>query len=612
VKSKSLYHMTALLFAGLLSLALAIPSARCQTQPTQAPKAAASAVYHLIEKTYTVKPDGSYTLISHVVIKILNYKGKKDHADFRYPFNNAFQSVDVLEARTLTADGRTIPATKKEIHLINAPEDAQATLYSRQRIKVVNFPSVEPGSTVEIKLKIQSKKGFWAMECFRLYDPIERKIVKVTLPLGTKLNVKLPRIKLGISKKQEAKTITYQWEARNVPRQVHELNLPPIENRESCLFLSSLSSWKDAARFFTSCLPAPEFPGNGDFLKGKTPDELYVALMKQFITYPIDFFHTALSFQSPAETLKKKYGSSMDLAILFYNLLRKRGFSPSYLMANTERVLLTPFKAIPFPPLFDEVMVRCNGKDYAFYVKDLPPGYTGMQGKLVLNMTEGTLTPAKTLYPNRSSSSLVLTPTGSFDLEGKFTIKTEGKQAVGMRSWLRYMTRDEWHIAALQILHGIDPLARSLGEIARKGLNILKDPVILEGKFKIPAQFPEDGGFMYIHLSKPDLPVQLETLSERRRGPFMIDQALTKEVRKRVILPEGMRVRYLPEGTSGTSKVMDWNLEVKAVKGNLIFHRVIHLKRGILYPGTKEYHDFLRTVRFLYEPSSCLVILEKK
>ncbi len=610
MKRLSLRRVTALVILGGLFLCITRPSLRAQAQATR--NAKDSAVYRLIEKDYTVKPDGSYTLITHVVVHVLNYKGKKDHADFKYSYNTSTQSVEVLEARTLRADGKSIPVTDKEIHDINAPEDARATLYSQQRVKVVNFPSVEPGTTVEIRLRVKSRKGFWAMECFRLPDPVVRKVVRVTLPVGMKLTVKLPRLKLERKESWKGKTVTYRYEARNVPRRVQEPGLPPIENRGTCLFLTTLASWKEAARFFAGTLSTPGLSAGVDPFMEKTPDDLYEALMKRFIPYPIDYFHTALSFQAPAETLKKGYGSSIDLAILFYHLLKKRGLSPSYLAANTARTFLAPFKDTPLPPLFDDVMVRCQGKDYAFYAKDLPPGYTGLQGKRVLDLSEGALTPSRIHYPNREVSRLLLTPTGAFDLEGKFKTTSEGSRAVETRSWLRYMTRDEWRIAALQILHDIDPLARSLGEISRKGLNTLAAPVVLEGKFKIPCQFPGSGQFTYIHLEGPSLPLRLETLSENRRGPFMVDRMLTSDTEIRITLPAGMKVCYAPPASKGRMKVMDWSVGVKEGANGFTFHRVIRLKRGILYPGTKEYHDFITAIRRLYAPYNSVAILEKK
>jgi hypothetical protein len=610
VKRNPFYWLTSLLILWGLAWSLSWPPAFCQTKPALNLKAA-SAVYRNIEKNYTVESDGSYTLITHVLITILNYKGKKDHADFKYPYNTSYQSVEIISAKTHTRDGKTIYVTDKEIHDINAPEDARAGIYSRQHLKVVNFPSVEPGATVEIKLKLQSRKGFWAMECFQLSDPIERKSVSITLPATAKLLSKLPTIKLEKGKKQGEKTITYRWEARDIPQYIPEPYAPSIENRRICLFLTSLPSWKAAAYFFRTCLPNPKFPGDGAQFKGKTPEELYISFMKQFIPYAIDFFHTALIFQRPEETLRKGYGSSPDLAILFYALLKMKGFSPSYIMANTGNVLLTPFKKIPLPTLFDDVMIRCDDKDYAFYTRDLPPGYTGIQDKLVLDLKKAVLVPAKSIYPNRTLSRYSFTPTDAFNLEGSFTIKMEGKQAIEARSWLRYKTPGELRIAASQILHDIDPLAQPMGKIQREGLNTLAAPVILKGNFSIPAQFPESGDFTFIPLDKPDLPMELEALLETRLGPFMVSKDFTMDDEERIVLPDGMKTRYLPSASRGTLKLMNWSLKINLSKNAIAVHRIIHLKRGILYPGTEEYQEFIGVVRHLYLPSNRLIVLEK-
>jgi len=573
---------------------------------------AADAIHEVIEKSYKVNKNGSYTLTVHVRTKVLTYKGKKEHADFKYPYNSAYQSVKVLDAHTLTLEGKVIPVEPKEMHDINDPEDARATIYSYERLKVVNFPSVEPGSTVEIKFELHSKRGFWAMECFRLSDPVKQKIVTVTLPDTSILRIKPPYIRLENTKRQEGENVVYRWEARNVPKRIYEPMLPPIENRKTCLFLSTFKSWKEVAGFFGKILKEPPLYEDVKGFKGETPDHLYVNFMKHFTIYPIDFFHTALTLQAPETTLKKGYGSPMDLALLFYGILKKKGFVPRFLVMNSGGVMLGEFKEMPLPFLFDDAIVRCKGSDYAFYAKDLPPGFTGLEGRqLVLDLTTGRLAPSIQRYENRSIAHLSLAPTSSFDLEGVFSMRSEGMQAVSVRNWLKYKTREEWRIAASQILHGIDPIARPEGKITKQGLNTLTIPVVLAGKFLIPRPFPNNGNLSFVTIKKPDLPGGLETCLETRKGPLMVGRDFTGIFEQKIALPKGLHVLHHPPSRSGSLKVMDFELGVHIRKNELIFGRRVHLKRGILYPGTAAYFRFVKAINALYRPANRLIVLER-
>ncbi len=571
----------------------------------------ADAVYKMIDKRYYVHRDGSYTLTFHVKIKILTYKGKKDHADFRYPYNTTYQSVKVQRAQTIARNGEIIPVDTKEIHDINDPRDARASIYSREHLKVINFPSVEPGSTVEMTLVVQSKYGFWVTECFRHGDPILRKVVTVSLPVGMPLRIKRPPLKIEEKKTYTGTRIIYRWTAINIPKEVDEPMLPPIENRGICLFLSTFPSWKDVANYFNRLL----LTVNGKYIPkpvyGRSPKEVYLHLMKQVMIYPLDFFHTSLKFQSPGVTLKKGYGSQADLALLFYTLLKRKGYAPELLMMNSEGVMLKQFKGMPTPSLFDDIIVRCKGWDYAFFAKDLPPGYTGLQRQWILSLKTGRLIPAEQHYLNRSVTHLTLISTPSFTLQGRFVLRSEGAQAVAIRGWLRYKTRDEWRIASSQILHDIDPIAQPTRSIVKKGLNTLTAPVILMGQFLIPCQFPTLREWSIIPVAKPDIPDSLETLLETRRGPLMIPTDYEEIMEENITLPADFRPCHLPAPLKGSMKVMVWDYHVTSQKNHLLIHRTVHLRRGILYPGTRRYFDFLQAIDSLCTPVNRMVVLEK-
>jgi len=571
----------------------------------------ADAVYQRIDKSYRVNGDGSFTLTLHLRVKVLTYKGKKDHADFKYPYNAAYQSVKILTAHTLSPSGKVISVGSREVHDITSPEDASAAIYSHQRVKVVNFPSVTPGSTVEITLEHHSDRGFWATECFQIHDPIKLKTVSVSLPAGMTLSKKLPSLLLKHSEKIVKNRCVFHWEARNIPGFIREPLSPPYENRGICLFLSTFSSWKTVSRFFTPLFSKPLAKEAGDILKETAPDALYVAFMKRFISYPIDLFHTNLIFQSPAVTVKKGYGSSLDLAILFYNLLEQKGETPALLLANTDRIFIREFRDMPTPALFNDVIVRCGNSDYVFNRRELPPGYTGLEEMTALDIRAGSLTGIHSRYPGKNTTRLNLRATPAFSLNGTFEIISEGIQAVSMRAWLRHKSDQEWRIAASQILHGIDPLAQPLKAVVRKGIDVLTAPVTLQGAFRIPRLFPVSGVFSFTAIPSPDLPDGLKTCLETRQGPLMISRKSTDILEEKIIFPEGTRVLHYPASTGGKLKALEWKITFSVHKNSILFRRVLQLNRGILYPRTASYFRFLKVLKNLARPSARLIIFEK-
>jgi len=587
------------------------PGFSAEPAPWKASVKTADAVYQRIDKSYRIKKDGSFTLTLHLRVKILTYKGKKDHADFKYPYNAAYQSVKILTARTLSLSGKVIPVDPREIHDITSPEDAGAAIYSRQRVKVVNFPSVTPGSTVEITLKLHSGKGFWATECFRLHDPIKLKTVGVSLPVEMPLSKKLPVLSLKYSEKKVKKQRVLRWEAGNIPGFDIEPLAPPYENRGTCLFLSTFSSWKVVGRFFTPLFSKPLSRGAGNILKETAPDALYVAFMKHFISYPIDLFHTNLVFQSPAVTAEKGYGSSMDLAILFYSLLKQKGETPALLLANADRIFIREFRDMPTPALFNDVIVRCGNSDYAFNRRELPPGYTGLEGMAALDIHAGMLTGIHSRYSDKSTTRLDLRATPDFSLSGTFETISEGTQAVSMRAWLRHKSDEEWRIAASQILHGIDPLAQPLKAVVKKGIDVLTVPVTLRGAFRISRLFPVSGAFSFTAIPSPDLPDGLKTCLETRQGPLMISRKSTDVLEEKIIFPEGTRILHHPASTRGKSKILEWKTTFSVYKNSISFRRVLQLNRGILYPRTAPYFRFLKTLKNLARPSARLIVFEK-
>ncbi len=579
-------------------------------------QATADALNLLISKEYTINRDGSYDLRLHLQRQILTYKGKKDFADFKFTYNNSYQSVTINKAQTITPDGTVIAASEKESHDIQAPWTAGASIYSRCRQKIINLPSVTVGSTIEIEATLHSQLGFWASETFRLTNPIKQKIVSITIPEGMKLTVFRPPWIEPASIQPRPEGRMYRWEVKDVPAIIPEQMMPADENMGSCLLVSTFTDWRQVADWYHSRLKQAETNQSltSKFVKQAKLDkssvnELYESLMQRVTPHPIDFLETELKPQPPATTIAKGHGTPADLALAFYQLLKQQRISASLLFVNTNGIMLNEFSRSPSPGLLTNPVVRCQGRDYSFQRQELPPGFTGCEGQLALNLANGRLEPIITTFGNRRASRISLRTNGQGSIEGSLHTVLSGQPAIAIREQLRYLTPQEMQVTTSRILHTIDPLAVLNGPFTTTGIDTPGQPVTIDFNFTIPRELAFAGGSYFLNLPTPALPEEYTSCREQRRNPLLIDKDFTDEVELQLILPPGFTFKALPVAGSGQLANLSWkSISQVNKKRTLRWSRSIKLVRGVIHTG-EAYRQFRQAAISLYQPESRMVMI---
>jgi hypothetical protein len=609
---------TPILIPVLLLLLTLSACSHSSIRPTDGKKTA-DALNLLISKEYTINKDGSYDLHLHLIRKILTYKGKKDFADFKFTYNNSYQSVKINKAQTSTPRGSIIAASKKEYHDIQAPWTARASIYSHSRRKVINLPSVTVGSTIEIDLTLHSQLGFWTSEIFRLANPISRKIVSIKVPKGTELSFYRPSWVPAAQIQQNQENTTYLWQVKNIPALIPEQMMPADENMESCLLASTFTDWQQVAAWYHNRIIPPE-NGRMDIpealqqksgLDLSTADKLYESLMQRTTPHPIDFLSTNLVPQKPETTIAKGHGTQVDLALSFYQLLKQRQIPARLLFVNTHGVILAEFGKIPSPGLLTNPVVRCHNRDYSFQQQELPPGFTGYEDQLALDLTDGKLKPIITSCTNRRFSKISLRPSGRGLIKGNLHTVLTGQPAIAIRSRLRYLTPEELEVATTQLLHAIDPLATINNPLTTTGIDDPGQPVTIAVSFTIPRELPFAGGYYFFNLPQPALPEEYITCRENRRNPLLIENNFSDDIELNIILPKGYTFTTAPTASNSQLPNLSWKSESHQVDDNtsLLWSRNIKLDRGII-PADESYQQFRNTIIKLYEPESRMVIIK--
>jgi hypothetical protein len=570
-----------------------------------------------ISKHYFLNPDSSYRLRLYVKRRILTYKGKKDYADFKFTYNSSHQSAKLVRANTLTADGRKIKVSKQEVHDIPAPWNSEVSLYSQARQMVVNLPAVEPGSEIELEIELQDRIGFWCNEYFRLNEPIREKEVIFTVPPKLDLKWKKPgmiKLEEKIDRNQTGNTI-YIWRATKVPALFPEKWAPDPVAEGFCLQVSSFTSQARVAAFyngfFRAALPARKV--TGEILTENQSDEdkakalchrIFHKLRKASTPYIISFQETAFKLQAPEVTARKGYGTDADLALLFFDRLRRQGLNPRILMTGDKGKFLSGYADFPSPGWWKTTLVEYRGEFFYFGQEKPAPGITGFDGCRALDLDSGRLLTIQDRKPARILSETRYQVSSDFSIKGKFRLTLEGDIASGWRLEWRDLSPGERKVATSQLLHELNPTAHGNGPLEISNLRDDCNPLILSGTFSIRNPFAtlDTEEEVIFPLNAPNFTRPYPTLLTTRSRPLAIPDNLINNHRVIIKLPENLRPTLLPEPGRGILTRLNWTVATSydPRTRTLTYTRELIQKRGLLDSSDPEYRSFLETIRSLY------------
>lgn len=117
------------------------------TASTDAPPATIESDTHV----FTVRDDSSIDEVDETVLRADTAAGVEDIAQRYIWFDRNVDQLQVLEAETITADGRHIPVRADQIRDVQEPRSADAPTFTDAVIRVVIFPAVGVGSRVRLK-----------------------------------------------------------------------------------------------------------------------------------------------------------------------------------------------------------------------------------------------------------------------------------------------------------------------------------------------------------------------------------------------------------------------------------------------------------------------------
>ena len=313
----------------------------------------ANAVIVFDSLKYHVERDGKCKSYHHRLVKIFTTTGKSEFAEPVFYYYETYSKLKVKLARVIKSDGRVVRVPKENIKEFPMPawEGSKFFLPNVYVVKIV-YPALETGDAIEYIVEeniynppMDSNFDLFCM--FEENEPVREKVVIIDLPVDMPVKWKVKNGRLEIDSLIKRDRITYVFHKEDIPKIVREPLMPPIREIALKLLVTTVpsfevwSSWyyKLASKNFVvdSSLRAKihELTDTLESLDAK------IRALFLFVSNNIRYVETKLTGKkggyepAPATvTFNRKYGVCRDKAALLVTMLREIGVDAYIVLCN--------------------------------------------------------------------------------------------------------------------------------------------------------------------------------------------------------------------------------------------------------------------------------------
>lgn len=543
---------------------------------------------------YRVETDGSYVETSDRVARLLSEQAVHAEGQLRVPYSSSLDTFEVLEARTIKANGQRVDVPKQSI-FVQDGLISQSGLTSFQDIKttVIVFPQLEAGDSIQLRSRVTRKRAslpgvFSTTEVFsgdiRYGDVAISVDAPATLGLQVE-NVGLQTAAPVVANGRRVQRWTY---ANDTIERTEEDSVDQVMYRPR-LLVSSLTDYAalaraSQARFDGKATVTPAIAAMSRQIvnDAKTPLEK-AQRIHEWVERNVRYFAVVLDVGGyvprPAdEVLSSRFGDCKDHTVLLQALLAAQGIDSVPALLTTEAIydlpkvpVMSTFNhVIPYVPSLG-VFLETNARTVPFGV--LSHEETDKPVLLLRPVPGVTRTPAATPSTNQIelTTRIDIRPDGT--ASGSDIVKSQGASQM----WYAWMNEQ---------LAGVDPV-----QIARKFLidrnmpgegTISAAPAADNQHFEFSllyelmdaADFSQENGLRVVPPLDTFEPMAKDALSDAttRKVPYMCS-ARTEVQKVTVVFPRGTQLT-LPPDASATGPYRTYTSTYRLVNGN-----EVHIER---------------------------------
>lgn len=559
----------------------------------------------------TVKPDGTTVAEYRLAFKLFNERAR-DLAEVSLPYNNGYQQIEVISARTIRKNGVILPVAREDIRT-QSPY-SEYLMYDDSKTVGFSMPGIEDDCVIDYRWRVTTRPfingHFSESWTFSEVYPVGMSRLALHVPAAKQFQYRVynnAKLKPAIAASADGKTKTLVWEMRDIPPIDQEPDMPEMADVHCWMEISSLRDWQEMARWYDGLMKPQTAPTPAlrktvqELTAGKKTDEekaraLYDFAANRVRYVGLEFGISAFKPHPAASVCEKLYGDCKDKATLLITMLGMAGIKahPALLTAETLRPVRSQ---LPTLEAFDHciAVAEIGGRDVWLDATaetcaygDIPDSDRGADAFVIANGTgEFRTIPPYSEADNtiRSTNLITLRPDRGGEMEIRMTFT--GATAQEWRGYARSLTPDRRR----QLVTRMVPAGGSLKSYSMPDGADKNGPYVLTLTLDMKRMARKTGSLLLLGMPAVMGSSQRNPFSkETRTWPIVNRQSAEMRSVTTVAIPEGYAVEELPEPVRVDGPLATYSYSaVKSTDGKTVTVTVERITRaGSVPPADYE------------------------
>jgi hypothetical protein len=312
---------------------------------------------------YKLQSDGRYTMEKDMELRLNSQQAVQQMGQFPLAFSTSLQSIDVLEAYTLTPEGKRVDVRSDGIREQLFPASHGAPMFDDRRVKTLVFPSLAVGARLVMRTRMTMKEALFPGHVFEFtgaFPPFDRQSFEVSVQAPADMRVKLSPNKMegGEEKSDDPSVRRWRWHQHDIAAQAPEMAAASAHGDIPHVALTTFESDAQIAQAYWARAQdkikvTAEVQKLADKLtQGVTDRRAQAELLYRWVSKNIRYVAIYLGFggvvpHAADEILQAGYGDCKDKSTLLSALLSAKGIPSQAVLVNATDVYWLPKDPMP-------------------------------------------------------------------------------------------------------------------------------------------------------------------------------------------------------------------------------------------------------------------------
>jgi len=301
----------------------------------------------------TVYPNGLGASFKQLAVQIHTQDGARQWRTYQIQFDPGSQRVDLRVARVIRQSGEVLEAVQSFERQMGEP---WYRIYYDTRAKVVVFPDLEPGDTVEVQYRVDDVAHtnlfadyYGDLHILQNFQPITQLDYVLITPREREFffnEPQLPSLQRSVREEGEQRIIHYR--AENIEALRREAGMPGFTQVAPYLHVSTYRTWDDVGRWYWGLIQdqlyadenletvVQELVADADSVEEKVA-RIYGWVIRNTRYVGLEFgIHGFKPYRVPL-VLRRGFGDCKDKASILFTMLREAGIDAHIVLTRTRR-----------------------------------------------------------------------------------------------------------------------------------------------------------------------------------------------------------------------------------------------------------------------------------